>query len=66
MRTLIKFHVGSCKSTKEAVNVALSLGYIFGDIPQTEIPEKNLKVKQNYSGEENGNVKGIADRDNSI
>ena len=40
MWTLIKFHVESCKSTKEAVNVDFGLGYNFGNIPQNKIPEK--------------------------
>lgn len=40
MRTSIKFHVESCKSTKEVLNVPFVLGYNFGNIPQNKIPEK--------------------------
>lgn len=40
MRTLIKFHVESYKSTKAANNVAFGLGYNCGNIPQNKIPEK--------------------------
>ena len=35
--------MGSYKSTKEAINVALDLGYVFENIPQYEILENNFE-----------------------
>lgn len=60
MKTLIQFHIGSYKSTKEAVNVALGLGYIFlKHPPRWNTWEQLWKSSRNCAGEENGDAKAV-------
>lgn len=67
MRTLIKFNVRSCKSIKEATNVALDLGYIACNAPRSEIREKNFKDQAAIMQMKRmGDVMGIKDTGKSI
>lgn len=61
MRTLVNFHVGSYKSTKEAINVTLGLRHIFWKHPPGwNTWEQLWRSSRNCAGEENGGVKSFS------